>query len=463
MVNIKITKGLDIPLKGKPEGSVQALIASGQAAPMSAPAQIGLNLSAFDTIKFKLLVKPGDTVKIGDPIAEDKSTPGRLFVSPAAGSIHDIQRGLKRSLQTIVINVARQEEYREFGSLDPQKAAKETIINRLLEAGAFASIRSRPFNVLADPTKTPRSIFVKAIESAPYAPPAELQIMGHEKDFQTGIWALKALTDGPVHLIYRKGSKSSAFTAAEGVQKHTAEGPHPIGNASVHIQHIDPIRSVEDAVWTLTARDVVAIGYLLNNGRCFIDRVVGIGGSGILTGKTGYFKVRDGYPIAALISGRLEKKWMRLVSGDPLMGNKTTAEEFLGFYHTAFCAIPEHSEREFLHFMGLGIHKYTFSKAYLSGHLDNSKREYDFTTSLHGEHRAFIDSTLYDKVMPLDVPTMLLVKAIMAEDFDLAVTLGLLEVDSEDFALPTFVCPSKKEMTEIVKQGLRQYAQETFA
>lgn len=146
----------------------------------------------------------------------------------------------------------------------------------------------------------------------------------------------------------------------------------------------------------------------------------------------------------------------------PFDGKKVTPEDFLGFGDTVFTVIPENTEREFLHFMGLGYDKYSFSKAYLSGHLDNKKREYSFTTNQHGEHRPFIDSTLYDKVMPLNVPTMLLVKAVMAEDFEVAETLGLLEVDSEDFALPTFVCPSKMEMTEIIKTGLKQYAKEVL-
>lgn len=154
---------------------------------------------------------------------------------------------------------------------------------------------------------------------------------------------------------------------------------------------------------------------------------------------------------------------VRLVSGDPLMGKKVADVDFLGYYDTAFSAIPENTQREFLHFMGLGLGKYSFSKAYMSGHFDPKKKDFFFTTNQHGEHRPFIDSTLYDEVQPLNVPTMLLVKAVMAEDYDLADTLGLIDVDSEDFALPTFVCPSKMEMTDIIKNGLKQYSKEVLA
>lgn len=463
MVNIKISKGLDIPMKGRPSGlTANPIVPSGQVAPLVAPPQIALNLRAFEEIKFSVLVKVGDVVKIGQPLAEDKELPGRFFVSPASGTIKDIRRGLKRVLQDIVIDVAPKEEFVSFPPLNISQATKEEITERLMTGGGFTLLRSRPFNLLANPNKPPRCIFVKAIESALCVPPAELQVAGHEDAFQAGLSALKKLTDGPVHLVYRKNTPCKAFTEAKDVEKHTAEGPHPIANVSLHIQKIAPIQSVDDVVWIISALDVIAIGYLLTKGRCFIERIVSVAGPGVLANTIGYFKARNGFPIGALIAGRLEKGDLRLISGDPLMGHKVAASDFLGFYHTAFTVVPENTEREFLHFMGLGAGKYSMSRAYLSGHFDNSKREYNFTTSQHGEHRAFIDSTLIDKVMPLDVPTMLLVKAVMAEDFDLADQLGLLEVDSEDFALPTFVCPSKMEMTEIIKGGLRQYAKEVL-
>lgn len=461
MVHIKITKGLDIPISGKPVGTLQALVPAGQASSQT-PSQIALCLGSFDDIKLRLLVQIGDVVKRGQPLAEDKSAPGRMFVSPAGGVIKDIRRGLKRSLQEIVIGVSGDEEDVELPPIDIARASRQEIIDRLLEGGAFACLRSRPFNLLADPKKTPRSIFVKALESAPFVPPAEIQVKGHEKEFQAGLQALSKLTDGKVHLVYRKDTPFKAFTEAAYVERHTAEGPHPVSNVSLHIQNIDPIRSVEDVIWTVTALDVVAIGYLLLWGRCYTERVVSVAGPGVLPDRVGYFKVRAGYPIEALVAGRVAKGKMRLVSGDPLMGDRVEVDGFLGFSHTAFCVIPEGVDREFLHFFGLGVNKYSFSRAYLSGHLDNSHREYPFTTSQHGEHRAFIDSVLYDEVMPLSVPTMLLVKAVMAEDFELAQTLGLVEVDSEDFALPTFVCPSKMEMVDIIKKGLKQFAHEAL-
>lgn len=463
MVHIKISKGLEIPLKGKPSGNVQPLTRGGESSPLEIPEQIALDLQPFEETKLKLLVKPEDHVQIGQPLAENKSIPGSFLVSPAAGIVKEIRRGAKRVPLDIIIDVAKEESHFAPLKIETENASPEDLIQLFKQAGFFFSIRSRPFNLLSDPEKKPRTIFVKAVESAPLTPPAELHVIGHEKEFQKGLNALAKLATEAVHLVYHQDTTLRAFIDAQNVQKHTVEGPHPVANASLHIQKIDPITSSEDIVWTLSARDVVAIGHLLLTGQHYIDRIISIAGPGVLPEKVGYFKVRDGFPISALIAGRVPKGAMRFISGDPLMGKKVTATEFLGYYDTVFCVIPESNEREFLHFFRLGLNKYTFSKTYGSGFLNNKDREYDFTTSQHGEHRAFIDSTLYDKVMPLDVPTMLLVKAVMAEDFDSAVKLGLLEVDSEDFALPTFVCPSKMEMTDIIKTGLQQYSKEVLA
>ncbi len=451
MVHIKIKKGLNIPIKGHPQGPVRE---------MGVSPQIGLDLTGFENVKLRLLANVDEKVKIGQSLAEDKSTPGRFFVSPAGGVIKEIRRGAKRVLQAIVIEVQPNEAFFEYPPCDPKHAQKELIIERMLACGCFTRIRQRPFNLLAEPYSAPKSIFVKAIESAPYVPDPRMQVAGHEKEFQAGLDALSRLTEGAVHLVYPENSNCRAFTEAQSVQRHTAEGPHPIGTFSLHIQEIDPIVASDEVIWTLSVLDVIAIGYALTKGHLFNERIIAIAGPGILSDRTGYFKVRDGQSITSLLAGRIGPGEARFISGDPLMGSKVTSDDFLGFDDTVFCVIPENTKRSFLHFLRLGLNKFSFSKAYLSGHLDTTKREFDFTTSQHGEHRPFIDSSLYDRVMPLDVPTMLLVKAVMAKDFELAQTLGLLEVDKEDFALPTFVCPSKINMTEIIGNGIKEFAKE---
>lgn len=449
MRHIKIKKGLDIPLEGAPSGAVHVI---------APPKTAALNLTPFEGVSFKLLVKPGDPVNVGSPLAEDKKCPGRFFVSPAHGTVKEIVRGEKRVLHNIVVELAKGEEYESFQKISLERATRQQITEFLLQAGLFAYIRRRPFNLLADPSKPPRSIFVKAIESAPFTPSAELQIEGHETEFAAGLKALAKLTDGPLHLIYRSSTSCSAFTQASSVERYAAEGPHPVANASLHIHLIDPIEKVDDLVWTVTALDVVRIGYALTKGRILNERLISIAGSSVLPEKRGFYRVRDGSSIHHLIRERLVAGDNRLISGDPLMGERVDEKAFLTFYSTVLCAIPESHKREFLHFLRLGGDRYTASAAYLSGHYDNTKRRYALTTSLQGEPRAFVTGDPYDKVMPMKIPSMPLVKALMADDFEQAEAFGLLEVDSEDFALATFVCPSKIEQVGIVRKGLRDYA-----
>lgn len=451
MAHIKIEKGLDIPVTGKPSGDVRQL---------AKPKVVSLNLGAFEELKFRLLVKKGETVRLGQALVFDKSNPERMFVSPGSGKIVEIRRGLKRRLHDIIIELDEREEYEEYGALNVQTASRKDILSLFLKAGIFSRIRMRPCNVLANPEQVPSRIFVKALESAPFCPSAEMQVRGYNKEFQAGLHALGKLTSGSVHLVHKKGSESAAFLEAQGVKVHTAEGPHPVANHSVHIHMIDPIETHDEVVWTVTAHDVVCMGVLLLTGRTHYERVISIAGTGILSEMRGYYAAREGYPIQSLIDSRNDSGLLRFVSGDLLTGDKVASEDFLGFYHHVFCAIKENNDREFLHFFRLGLNKYSMSRAYLSGHLNPKNKDYEFTSNQHGEERAFVDATIYDKVMPLQIPAMHLVKAVMAGDFDLAEELGILEVDSEDFALPTFICPCKVEMSEVIKEGLKELAGE---
>ncbi|MCA6602107.1 MAG: NADH:ubiquinone reductase (Na(+)-transporting) subunit A, partial [Pseudanabaena sp. M57BS1SP1A06MG] len=314
MTHIHITKGLNIPIKGKPTGTIKPLIPAGEASVAEAPVLISLNLKPFEEIKLRLLTKVGESVKIGQPLAEDKEAPGRMFVSPAGGVVKEVRRGLKRRLLDIVIEVAKTEEYVQLPAFNVQSATQEELIERLKAGGIFASIRTRPFNFLANPAKPPRSIFVKGVESAPFVPSAEMQIAGYEKEFQIGLDALTKLTPGKVHLIYRKDTPSTAFSQAQHVEKHTVEGPHPVANPSLHIQRIDPIRSSEDIVWTISAQDTAALGYFLSQGKILLERVISIAGPGVLENQLGYYKVRAGYPINRLIAGKIRKGYNRYIS-----------------------------------------------------------------------------------------------------------------------------------------------------
>ncbi len=451
MTHIKVSKGLDVPVEGKPSSSVQSL---------PQPRLVSLNLRAFEGVKFRLLVKEGDVVQIGQPLLEDKTHAGRMFVSPGGGRVKEVRRGLKRRLLDVVIQLEGAEQIMQHDALSAEKASREEIVAQLNKTGAFAHIRMRPCDVLANPSDVPKSIFVKALESVPFAPSAEMQVKGEEEAFQVGLTTLSRLTSGKVHLVHRKGSDYAAFTEARDVEIHTAEGPHPVANHSVHIHHIDPIVKHSEVVWTLSAYDVICVGRAMLSGRYHTKRLVSVAGTGILPEARGFYQARAGYPVEALIDTRNEKGFLRYVSGDLLMGDKVEVTDFLGFHDHTFCAIHEQVDRELLHFFRLGTDKFSSHRAYLSGCLKPGSKEFAFTTTTHGEERGFIDGAVYDKVMPMRIPTMHLVKSVLAGDLELAEELGLLEVAAEDFALPTFVCPCKVEMSDIIQDGLKELASE---
>ena len=448
MAHIKIRKGLNIPIKGNPSGDLQT---------MDDQEIYALDLSPFESTKLSLLKQEGDSVQTGEPVALDKMHPERKFISPATGKIVSVIRGLKRRILSVVIERASEEKFYSSEKLSFFKASSTDLLKSFAEVGLLSHIRQRPCNVLPSCHCPPDEIFIQAIESAPFAPPPHLEVEGKEDLFHIGIMVLSKLIGKNVQLVYRSGSDCPAFYDADHSNHHTAEGPHPIANPSVHIAKISPILRANKRVWTLTVNDAILIGSFAKLGVYYPYRVISVAGEGIPDKKRGYFRVRRGALIENLLSeGRLPSE-VRYISGNPLTGKRVNKEDFLGFYDHIFCALPEKSEeREPFHFLRLGRKKYTATRAFLSAFLP--KREVSFSTNLHGEERAFVDSEIYQKFLPLKVPIVPIVKALLAEDYEKAEDMGLFEIDSEDFALPSFVCPSKIPMTDIVRRGLIAYA-----
>lgn len=447
-MKIVIKKGLDIPILGRPEGKIS---------PLPPPSLVSLNLAPFSEIGFKLLVKEGAQVKIGQPLAENKAVPGQMYVSPACGTVSEIRRGQKRQLLDIVIAVAQKEEYEEHGPLSLRETSKEQILQRLLQGGIFPHIRMRPFDLVATPRLLPKHIFVSALTSVPLAPPAEMHVEGEEESFQAGLDALAKLTEGRVHLVFRDKTACRAFSDARGALKHTVVGPHPAGNPSLHIHRVHPIKNAQEIIWTLSAPDVVTLGKMVSQGRYYTKRIVAVAGSGVQEGKRGFFAARAGLPLSSFASFLISETPLQLISGDPLSGSSAKEEDFLGFYHNCFSAIPQNTERKWMPFMRLSSKNFSSFRTYFSLPF---RMGYSFTTNQHGEGRPFIDGSVYQKAMALRIPVMELTRAVLAENFELAETLGLLEVAPEDFALPAFICPSKIDFMEIIRRGLRQYAHE---
>jgi Na+-transporting NADH:ubiquinone oxidoreductase subunit A len=437
-MHIRIKKGLDIPIKGKPIEFKGELTSTSRQA---------LDLKPLPLMRLKPLFKEGQNVLQGQPILQDKDYPERVCVSPVSGKILEIQRGYKRSIDTVIME-KQSDQIFEYSSFKLE--TKKEIVSFLAKTGLLIGIQMRPFALVARPDLLPKQIFINAVASLPFSAPCDLQIKGLEKYFQKGLSILSQLVEGQIHLVHEK--KDSVFSTFSEVKKHTISGPHPKGLSSVHIHNIHPIEKTDDITWTLGIIEVISIGYLLEEKVHYLKRICSIGGS-LDEKKIGFYKIDAGISVKDLIGKELSSP-VRIIAGDPLTGKETSLESFLGLYQTVLSVIAEEKKRKFLHFLRWGKNRYSTTRAYWP-----RKKEFAFSSHMHGELRAFINAETYDKVMPMDIPTILLIKALITEDFEKAVSLGLLEIAPEDFSLASFVCPSKIEMVSIVEEKLAQFYQ----
>lgn len=444
-MQVTIRKGKNIPIKGNYKEEIIESISS---------QKVALNFSCFSSIRLQLIKKVDEKVKIGEIVACDRKFPERVYVSPVSGKIVDIERGEKRKILNIVIENDHQNNYFEYPQLDIQKTNKEELLSLWQKCGILSKVHVRPTDTYVKPKELPKSIFIKASDTAPLAPHPKHEAKKYEKEFLSGIEALKRL-EIPIHLV--TDEKGSFFKEINGVNLHTIKGPHPSGNLSTAIFYIDPITGLSDQRWAMTVHDVVSIGMVTTTGKIHHHKIISLAGEGIQESKRCLYHVLEGVSISEIAEINQD---YRVISGDPLTGLEIGPKGYLGFEDFSICAIPNLTKhRQFLHFFRLGWNKFSISNSYLS-RLNAYKNGVSLDTNQHGEIRAFVDTEIYDKVFPLRLPVILIIKALIAKDYEKAMDLGVLEVVSEDFALPTFICPSKIDMISIVKQGLNEIAEQ---
>jgi len=455
MANFTISKGLDIKLAGSPE----ALIT--QAAEAS---QVAVYPTEYVGVKPRLKVKEGDSVKRGSPLIFDKKNPSFQVCSPAGGKVLKIEFGKRRLLERIIVEVSKQEEVESFPKYSADQLLgldREKLLTHLQQTGLLALIIARPFSRMANASVKPKSIFVNAINKAPFQPDVNFVILGQENAFQAGLNALARLTDGRVHLCL-DGNRENvpALKDAKNVEIHSFAGPHPAGNSSVHIHHIDAI-SPGDIVWTVKAQDVILIGQLLVNGEYPAGRVVTLGGPAVKNGAARHYRTRLGAPLSTILSDKLENTEVRIIGGDIFAGTAASADSYLRFYDRGFTVLVEDRERHFLGWLAPGHNRLSTSRTFISTWLGwNKTKTWALGTNQRGEHRPMVLTGLYDKYLPMNIMADYLVRAVLARDADEAIALGLLETDPEDFALCAFVCPSKMDLCSIIRKGLDQVEKE---
>ena len=430
-MRISIKKGLNIPVAGKPRMDI------GAANDVRSVASLGLDTPG---LKPRMAVQQGDRVKLGQPLFVAKRNPDVPFTSPGSGVVSVINRGERRVLHSVVIELDGSEE-EAFPVVEPTKIdslTAEDVRSTMIKSGVWTYLRTRPFSRIPMPGDTPSSIFVTAIDTNPLAPePAS--IIGEDAEaFAAGIKVVSRLTDGQTFVCT---APDSGFAVPEGETIRHVEfaGPHPAGLVGTHIHFLDPV-SVKKTVWHIGYQDTIAVGKLFLNGRMSPDRIVGL--TGPMVKDPRLIRTRRGASTTDLLAGELKPGNVRIVSGSVLNGHLASGTlAWLGRYRNQVCVLQEGAPREFLSWMRPGHKKYSASRAY-AGTLVN-RGDFPLSTSQNGSPRAMVSIGSFDRVMPLDILPAVLLKSLIVRDTEAAQELGALELDEEDLALCSFVCNGK--------------------
>lgn len=440
--DITIKKGLDIKLKGAAEKVTENAIISNFCT---------IRPEDFHSIIPKLIVKEGAKVKAGEAIFYNKSNETMMFASPVSGEVIEIIRGPKRRVDAVKIQADKPQTYKDFGKFDLDVADGEVVKAHLLASGCWPFIKQRPYDIIANPDKAPKAIFISGYASAPLVANLDYVLQGKEAELQAALTALGKMTDGAVHVSVGKNS-DSPLSGLSGITLHKVAGPHPSGNVGTLINKIDPVNKGE-VVWTVNAQDLVIIGELLLTGKFNAERIVALAGSSVK--KPRYFRTKIGSEVATMVydNGVDKEGNDRIISGNVLSGKQVKPDGSLDYYSNTISVIPEGDDYEFFGWNKPVFNKISTSRALTFSWLTPNKK-YDLNTNTNGEHRAFVLTGNYEEVFPLDIYPLQILKACMYSDLDEMEALGMYEVAPEDFALTEFICVSKQPHQEIIRKGL---------
>ena len=447
--DISIKKGLSINIKGAAEKELKKI-------PLTK--FYAHNLDDFHLLIPKLEVKVGDYVKRGQPLFYSKINDSIKIVSNVSGYVKDIVRGERRKILNIIIECDKKDSI-VISNIQPlSKLDSESIIKSLLSSGCWPFIRQRPFDIIADPAKKPKSIFISCFDSAPLSVDYEFILNDRLDHFKYGLEVLKKLVSGNLYLGLNS-FQSDLAKELTNFNLNYFNGPHPSGNVGVHIHHIDPINSGE-VVWILNPEDVAIIGEFFETGQFNPLRTVAVSGPPVKNPK--YYRLIIGAELKSVLSNvdLEEGSELRYINGDVLSGKTVSSNGFLGFYNNNLSILREGNNYKlfgwipFINNKTPSIYKTSFSW------LSNGKpKEYD--TNLNGEERAFVATGEMESVFPMDVYPMQLIKECLIGDIEKMEKLGIYEVSPEDFGLIDYSSSSKIEAQSIIREGLDYLYKET--
>ena len=445
MINIK--KGLDLPIEGVPQQAIH----DGPA--VKTVATLG---EEYNGMRPTMYVKVGDSVKKGQVLFEDKKNPGVKFTAPAAGVVKEVNRGEKRVLQSVVIELSGDEQitFDSFSVDQLSSLDRQQVVDLLVESGQWVALRTRPFDKTPAIDSTPSSIFVNAMDTNPLAADPALIIAEQQEAFNAGLTVLSRLTDGKLNVV--KAAGSSVNADAPSVDLHEFGGKHPAGLVGTHIHFIDPVSSTK-TVWHINYQEVIAYGQLFLTGEINNQRVISLAGPVVKNPRL--IRTILGASTAELTSGELEAGENRIVSGSVLSGNAAHGVHgYLNRYDLQVSVLAEGREKELFGWIRPGSNQFSITRAFL-GHL-SPKKLFNMTTTTYGSDRSMVPIGNYERVMPLDILPTLLLRDLISGDTESAQSLGCLELGEEDLALCTFVCPGKYEYGSILRNCLTKIEKE---
>jgi len=443
-----IKKGLDLPITGSPK----QVIENGNS--VKSVAILGMD---YVGMKPTMMVNEGDKVKLGQVLFSDKKNPGCLFTSPGAGVVKAINRGEKRVLQSVVIELKGKEEvsFTKYAETKLAELTAEQVNENLLASGLWTTIRTRPYGRVATVGSKPSSIFVTAIDTNPLAADPAVIIKERSQDFAHGLTVISKLTEGKVYVCKASG----ADVAASNATVAEFSGPHPAGLPSTHIHFIDPV-NIDKFVWYLDYQAVMAIGALFVTGKLNVEKVVAL--SGPTAKNPRLLRTRVGANLSDLVAGELaDDVESRVVSGSVLYGHQASDwADYLGCYSNQVTLIQEGRARELFGWIVPGKDKYSALDVYLSSRDRKTDRKFPLTTTKNGSNRAIVPVGIYETVMPMDILATPLLKSLVIGDSDQAQLLGCLELDEEDVSLFTFVDPGKHDFGPVLRANLTKIEKE---
>ena len=444
----RIRKGLDLPISGVPEQHVTT------GASIHHVAIVG---DDYVGMRPAMLVQEGDRVIKGQALFEDKKNPGVMFTAPASGTVVAIHRGERRVLQSVVIQIEGDEkrEFARFDAADLATLSRDAVQTQLLESGVWTALRTRPYSKTPVPGTVPAAIFVTAIDTNPLSADPQPLILAERKAFDAGLTVLTRLTPGKVHVCQASGGKLGGHPQGQ-VAFNEFAGPHPAGLVGTHIHFLEPV-SLTKQVWHLNYQDVIAIGKLFTTGELCAERIIAIGGPQATQPRL--VRTLLGADLTALLAGETKEGENRIISGSVLSGRHATGPmAWLGRFHLQVSVVLEGREKELFGWVLPGAEKYSVTRTTL-GHFLRRKL-FNFSTSTNGGDRAMVPIGNYERVMPLDILPTVLLRDLLAGDTDGAQALGCLELDEEDLALCTYVCPGKYEYGPVLREVLTRIEQE---